>query len=175
VPNLNGRRPLVQGVDWVTALLACSAVSPTRPSSATAIDLTHAIATLRARLRQESQPAPSEISMPQLHALSRIAAEGPISNATLAAREHVRPQSMNEWVRMLQSRGLVARSTDAADARKILFTVTAEGRRTLDAIIDVRHAWLAAAIDEVLSPAEQQILDVAVDLIERVAASGDEL
>lgn len=165
----------MQGADRVTALLACSAVSPTRPSSATAIDLTHAITTLRARLRQQSQPAPSDISMPQLHALSRIAEEGPIANATLAAREHVRPQSMNEWVRALQSRDLVARSADPADARRVLFTVTAEGRRTLNAIIDVRHAWLAAAIDEVLSPAEQQILDVAVDLIERVAASGDEL
>jgi DNA-binding MarR family transcriptional regulator len=129
---------------------------------------------LRARLRQESQPAPSDISMPQLHALARIAKEGPIANVTLAAREHVTPQSMNEWVRTLQSRELVARSTDPADARKILFTVTAEGRRTLNAIIDDRHAWLAAAIDEALSPAEHQILDVAVDLIERVAATDGE-
>jgi DNA-binding MarR family transcriptional regulator len=147
------------------------AVSDERSSAATAVALTRAITTLRGRLRQESQPSASELSLPQLHALSTIVDEGPIANATLAAREHVKPQSMNEWVRVLEARELVERAADPDDARRVLFTATAAGRRTLAEITDVRHAWLADAIEESLSPAEQQVLAAAVDLMERIAAA----
>jgi DNA-binding MarR family transcriptional regulator len=146
-------------------------VGEERPSAATSVALTRAITTLRGRLRQESQPDPSELSLPQLHALSTIVEEGPIANATLAAREHVKPQSMNEWVRVLEARELVERAPDPDDARRVLFTATPAGRRTLAEISDSRHAWLADAIEESLSPAEQQVLAAAVDLMERIAAA----
>jgi DNA-binding MarR family transcriptional regulator len=78
---------------------------------------------------------------------------------------------MNEWVRELEARELVERAADPDDARRILFTATAAGRRTLAEITDSRHAWLADAIEESLSPAEQQVLAAAVDLMERIASA----
>jgi hypothetical protein len=51
---------------------------------------------LRARLRQESPPGLAELTMPQALALTRIAEEGPISNAALAAGEYLRPQWTHE-------------------------------------------------------------------------------
>jgi DNA-binding MarR family transcriptional regulator len=137
----------------------------------TAIALTQTITRLRSRLRQESSPSTSEISMPQLTALARIISDGPIANVTLATREHVRPQSMSEFVRALEAHGFVERLPDPDDGRRVLFTATAAGHRIVDAVMEARHAWLTDAIDETLSPAERDILAVAVDLIDRVASA----
>jgi DNA-binding MarR family transcriptional regulator len=143
----------------------------TSRSSTTAIALMQATVRLRGRLRQESQPSPDEISMPQAHALARIIEHGPVANATLAAMEHVRPQSMNETVRELHARGLVDRHPDPHDGRKVLMTATPDGRRIVESILAARHAWLAAAIDDALSPAERDTLAAAAALMDRLAAS----
>jgi DNA-binding MarR family transcriptional regulator len=141
------------------------------PSRTTAIAISKAMRQLRSRLRQESQPSPTELSMPQALALGRIREEGPIANAALAAAEHMRPQSMHEIVGLLESRGYVRRRVDPSDRRKLLIEATPAGRRIVDELMAIRHEWLAAAIDETLSPAERDILAVAAGLMERVALS----
>jgi DNA-binding MarR family transcriptional regulator len=138
--------------------------------AATAVALTSAIRRLRARLRQESPPALAELTMPQALILARIVEEGPISNAELAAGEHMRPQSTHEMVLFLEDRGLVARRSDPTDRRKLLIEVTSDGRRIVSELIGIRHEWLAAAIERDLTPAEREMLAIAAGLMQRIAS-----
>ena len=140
-------------------------------SSETAIAVGMAMRHLRARLRQESQPSTTELSLTQVMALGRVVKEGALANAALAASEHMRPQSMHEIVSQLAARGLIERRADPQDGRKLLIDATPAGRRIVDDITARRHDWLAGAIDDALSPAERKMLLVAAELLERVAAA----
>ena len=139
--------------------------------TATAIALTGAMTRLRARLRQQSPPGLAELTMPQALALARIADEGPISNAALAAGEYLRPQSTHEMVLLLEDRGFVKRRPDPSDGRKLLIDATPNGRRVVSEMLGLRHQWLSAAIERDLSPAEQEMLTIAAAIIERIASS----
>jgi DNA-binding MarR family transcriptional regulator len=138
-------------------------------STTTAIALTAAMRRLRSRLRRESPLGPAELTMPQALALARIVEEGPISNAALAAGEHMRPQSTHEMALFLERRGLVDRHPDPADGRKLLIEVTTAGRRVVSELMGLRHEWLAGAVERCLSPAEQEMLAIAATLMERLA------
>jgi DNA-binding MarR family transcriptional regulator len=140
-------------------------------SSSTAIALTAAMRRLRSRLRQESPPALAELTMPQALVLARIAEEGPISNAALAAGEYMRPQSTHEMVLLLERRGLVQRRRDPADGRKLLIEVTPRGRRIVSDLMRLRHEWLAGAIERDLTPAERELLAITAGLMDRIASS----
>src|SRR5690349_21191181 len=138
--------------------------------AATAIALTAAMRRLRARLRQESPPGLAELTMPQALALARIADEGPIANAALAAGECMRPQSTHGVVLLLEEREFVERRPDPSDRRKLLIGATPNGRRVVNELMGLRHRWLASAIERDLSPAEQEMLAIAATLIERIAS-----
>jgi DNA-binding MarR family transcriptional regulator len=71
----------------------------------------------------------------------------------------------------LETRGLVARTRDADDARRHVFSLTAEGLAALGDDMRPRDAWLARAMAEHLSPTEQQLLVLAADLLDRLAES----
>jgi DNA-binding MarR family transcriptional regulator len=112
--------------------------------------------------------------MPQALGLARIVEEGPISNAALAAREYIRPQSMHEMVQFLESRGFVRRRADPADRRRLLIEVTRRGRRVVNELMELRHEWLARAIERDLTLAEREMLAIAAGLMRRIAASEDD-
>ena len=78
-----------------------------------------------------------------------------LSNADLARRAFVTPQTMNQVLRELETRGLVARRPHAVHGRVLQAHLTAEGARVL--------AGCGAAVDAVeermlagLSPADRQ-------------------
>ena len=101
--------------------------------------------------------------------LGRLDREGTRSIGDLAVAERVRPQSMTQTISDLESDGLIARRADPADGRRILVELTEGGRRTLAADRRQREGWLANAIAEDLSGAEQQVLMRAVTLLRRLA------
>jgi DNA-binding MarR family transcriptional regulator len=67
----------------------------------------------------------------QYMALSLVARHEPASSADLARRAHITPQSMGEFVKALESKGLLQRRTDANNRRAILLTPTPTGRKVL--------------------------------------------
>jgi DNA-binding MarR family transcriptional regulator len=126
---------------------------------------------LRARLRTESAPADRHWTWSQITTLGRIAEDEPTTAAALAAAEHVRPQSMAETVAALLREGLVSRESDPTDGRKSLISTSAAGRELLSSIPAIRGAWLEAAIEQHLSPAERRTLAEAAQIMERLADS----
>jgi DNA-binding MarR family transcriptional regulator len=104
----------------------------------------------------------------QASVLLRLERDGPLTNAQLAAAESVRPQSMQETMRSLEEAGLVARSADLHDGRKIMFSLTKLGRATHQRETDEGQRWLVESIERHLNAAERRALLRAATLIGRL-------
>jgi DNA-binding MarR family transcriptional regulator len=63
----------------------------------------------------------------QFTALSVLKGRGPLSNAKLARRAFMTPQAMNELVKALEAKGLVARRPDPDHGRAIQMLLTVAG------------------------------------------------
>jgi DNA-binding MarR family transcriptional regulator len=106
---------------------------------------------LRARL------APLALSVPDVTTLSVLRGRPGLSNAQLARRALIAPQSMLEVLASLERRGLVLRRADAANARIMRAQLTASGRRTL-ARADTVIAELEEELLAALAPAQRELL-----------------
>ena len=87
------------------------------------------------------------LSVREYTAMSVLAARPGLSNAQLARRSLVTPQSMIEILGRLESRGLVAREVDPRHARILRTMLTAKGRELLEiadpAVAAVQEQMLA--------------------------------
>ena len=115
--------------------------------------------------------ATQRIQMPlpaaQARLLATIEAHGEARIGDLAAVDHCSQPTMTTQVRRLEDAALVTRTVDPGDARAVRIRITAEGRRTLDAV----RADRAAAIEPqlaLLDPADRQVLTEAVAVLRRV-------
>jgi DNA-binding MarR family transcriptional regulator len=99
---------------------------------------------LRRRLAAAIEPA--GLSLPAYTALSVLRVQDGLSNAQLARRSLVTPQSMSEALAQLVERGYVRRRGDPDHGRIIRTELTPEGRRALrrcDRAVDrVEHEML---------------------------------
>lgn len=75
----------------------------------------------------------AELTLVQVRVLRRLAKQ-PRSLGQLGADLMLAPPSMTRLVDRLEERGLIARRRDDDDRRKVLATITAEGRRLVSAI-----------------------------------------
>jgi DNA-binding MarR family transcriptional regulator len=133
---------------------------------ATAARLRVAIGAFKRRV-QETTTA-GDLSSPQLTALSRIDRLGPMTTAELARREQITPQAMGATIASLEQRGLVARSPDAADARRSILTLTADGQTVIQSGRDALADRVAAALGASFTTDEIAVLRAATPLIERL-------
>ena len=119
------------------------------------------------RLRAESGQPP----VGQLAVLGRLDREGPASTSDLAAAERMRPQSMAQTVRDLESAGLVSRRPDPDDGRRALVELTAAGLERLHTTRARREGWLAELFEREFTAAERETLRAALPLLRRIADS----
>jgi DNA-binding MarR family transcriptional regulator len=137
-----------------------------RPSTV-ASDLRVVLGQLIRRLRAEHR-----FPISQGAVLGRLDREGPQSTSDLAAAERVRPQSMAQTLGDLEAEGLITRTADPNDGRRTLIDVSPAGHRELAADRLHREGWLARAIADELSDADQEVLARAVVLLQRLSESG---
>jgi DNA-binding MarR family transcriptional regulator len=138
---------------------------PTKTDTArVASELRAVLGSLVRRLRAEHR-------FPLSHGavLGRLDRSGPQSVSELAVAERVRPQSMAQTVSDLEAERLVMRRPDPNDGRRALLELTAHGREALDSDRRQRAGWLAQAMEQDLSPSEQEVLAEAVELLRRLA------
>jgi DNA-binding MarR family transcriptional regulator len=107
-------------------------------------------------------------SLSQAAVLGRLDREGTMSIGDIAAAERVRPQSMAQTVADLELDGLIERSPDPADGRRVLVSLTASGISRLDEDRHMREGWIALAIDAELSEHDRAVLEEAIGLLQRL-------
>jgi DNA-binding MarR family transcriptional regulator len=123
---------------------------------------------LARRLRQEK--ADNELSSSQFSALGTIFFQGPFTLRELSEHERVTPPSMNRTVNALVEAGLVDRAGSVDDGRKVVLTVTDQGRSLMRETRKRRDAWLAQRIVK-LTPDQRRVLTEAVDIMKELANS----
>ena len=137
-------------------------------SSATDVDLAArlrlAVIRTARRLRQE---AGTDLSPSLTAALATIERHGPLSPSGLAEIERVRRPTATRMVARLEEEGLVLRTTDPADGRVSVVTISAAGRTLLKRIRGRKNAYLARRLRE-LSTDEVADLERAAAILERL-------
>jgi DNA-binding MarR family transcriptional regulator len=115
----------------------------------------------------------AENTIPLRHAtvLSRLEREGPLGTSDLAQRERMRPQSMAETIKELETDGLVLRHPDPTDGRRMLIALTTTGRELILRERARHEEWLATAIARELTARERETLARATELLRRLADS----
>jgi DNA-binding MarR family transcriptional regulator len=127
------------------------------------------IATFRLARRMRTQKAVDSMSDGQFAVLAGLFIHGPHTLGELADRERVSAPSMNRTVNCLQESGYVRRSADETDGRKVVISLTDEGRSVVDETARRRDAWVEEAL-AALTPSERWTLAEAADIMQRMVA-----
>jgi DNA-binding MarR family transcriptional regulator len=121
-------------------------------------------------VRKMRQPLnEGELTMAESSALGRLERGGPATSSDLARLDRISPQSMGVTVAALLGRGLVERSRDPEDGRRIVLSLTEAGRRTVHDKRGARTEQIAAALRNGFSDDELGQLMAASALLERLA------
>lgn len=109
------------------------------------------------------------LTLSQMEVLGEVSRTGVITPAELAARMHVRVQSLTDSINELERRALMSRRPDPDDRRRQLLELTATGVALLDGDRAQRDAWLDAAITEHLSDLEAGLLMLVAPVLRKLA------
>jgi DNA-binding MarR family transcriptional regulator len=135
--------------------------------SRTAGELRALLGRLTRRLRQTS--VVGELTLPQASVLSLLEREGPATPGALATKERITPQSMGTILVSLEELGLVSRTPDPTDGRRLVISVTEAGRQVILGARRQKEERLAQALATNFTNEEQQVLRAALPLLERLA------
>jgi DNA-binding MarR family transcriptional regulator len=134
-------------------------------------DLRIAVGRIGRRFRQlyAEEGTSSDLAFTEMSVLLRLDREGPTSPGLLADVEHVTPQAVGSVVSALEAEGLLTRSRDPSDGRKITVEITDVGRRALDERARTTTKYLERVLEDDLNPKERAQMAAALPLLERIA------
>lgn len=143
----------------VAAAYSCM-VQATNPSTD---DLLHSLFRLMQQVRQA--PHDDVVERPALIVLARLKELGAMRLSDLAGDVCLDVSTMSRHVRALEERGYIERTTDPADGRAFLLTLTAAGRKVLARAWATRGAWIEGCLSD-WSAQDRLVLS---DVLERFA------
>jgi DNA-binding MarR family transcriptional regulator len=135
-------------------------------ASTLAAEMRTAFRKIKQRLREHGRH--SDLTPSQISVVLRLEKDGPATVSSLARTEGMRPQSMSAVVSPLQESGLVRGAPDPSDGRQTLITLTAKCQKLLEEGRTASQDWLTSRISQKLSAQEQQKLQAAIALLERL-------
>lgn len=101
----------------------------------------------------------------QLSAIATVELHGPLRLSELARREAVTAPTMSRVLTALDEQGLVERAADPQDARGVLITLSAEGRRRLEEVRSHRNALVARRLHR-LDDDQRDLIAAAMPALE---------
>lgn len=100
--------------------------------------------------------------------LGYLAEHGATISSTLAAAERISPQAIATAVRELESVGLIVRTPDDQDRRRVWVELTEAGRDRLDQERATSNLWLERAISDRLTTEEAELLESAIPVLRKL-------
>lgn len=116
--------------------------------------------------RSEKRPAFSKLSV-----LGRLYRDGKSTAKALAVYLRVQPQSLTRVIASLEKEKLIKREQNGTDRRESLLEITKAGARLLEEEIQDQRLELARTIAKELTPAEQEFIRIAANLLDRLAGA----
>lgn len=132
-----------------------------------ATELREAMTALAHQLRRHRLD--SGLTLSQMEVLGEVNRSGIIRPAELAARMHVRAQSLTDSLNELENRKLISRRQDDQDRRRQLIEVTEDGSALLSADRQQRDSWLTTIMANTLSDMELQLLLLVAPILQKLA------
>jgi DNA-binding MarR family transcriptional regulator len=124
---------------------------------------------LSRRLRREALS--DDRSYTRLQLLGAIERSGDAATPTmLGESQSMRSSNLAAALRELEADGLIVRTPDAEDGRKVRVRLTPTGQKVLHENIARREQWLAEAIEGSLTKEERALLFKAGGLLDRLAS-----
>jgi DNA-binding MarR family transcriptional regulator len=142
-------------------------VSPTPGEVAAALQVS--VGMLSRRTRQTK--VEGEMTVPEVSALARLDRGGPTTSSALAKIEQISPQSMGATLGALETRGLITRSADPEDGRRVVLAVSEAGMEVLRNRRAAKAERWERALSSEFTPEELEQLMATAPLIERLARS----
>ena len=141
-----------------------------KPSPATEISLVYVIGRLNQGIRKEMRRDLAEwsLSVPEFTALSILKRRPGLSNAQLARRTMVTPQSMIEILAGLETRQLVHRTVDPNHGRILRSELTSEGERLVIAALHKIDEIQEQLLDGVPEDTRELVLTVMLQAMQRL-------
>lgn len=136
--------------------------------------LVYLVGRLNQGVRRELQRrlAPHELSVPELTALSVLQRRPGLSNAQLARRSLITPQSMNDVVTALERRGLVERSLDPSHSRILQTRLTRAGHGMLRRVTPIVDALQEELLQDVPEPDREVVVRGMAAAMRRLSQTG---
>jgi DNA-binding MarR family transcriptional regulator len=131
-----------------------------------AAELRGTLAVLYRRIKQTKQIG--DLTLSESSALSRLQHRGPTTAATLAKLERISPQSIGVTVASLEAKGLIERSADPADGRRVILSLTSAGDATVEARRSARDQQFIRALSALSAEERTRLLEV-MPVLERLA------
>ncbi|GAA1974765.1 MarR family transcriptional regulator [Microbacterium pumilum] len=153
--------------NYMSTVTPAHHTEPAADLSASASELR--IATFRLARRMRTQRAVDSMSDGQFAVLAGLFIHGSHTLGELADRERVSAPSMNRTVNCLQESGYVRRSADETDGRKVVISLTDEGRAVVDETARRRDAWVEEALADLTARERKTIADAA-KIMQRMVA-----
>ncbi|WP_433887884.1 MarR family winged helix-turn-helix transcriptional regulator [Streptomyces sp. CA-111067] len=119
------------------------------------------------RVRQ--LPGEGDLTLPETAALGRLDRGGPATSSEMAKLEQISPQSMGATLGGLEARGLIERSADPRDGRRVVLSISGAGRAVLGDRRNAKAQKLAEALADGFTPQELRLLNEVAPLLERLA------
>ncbi len=114
--------------------------------------------------RSEKRLAFSKFSV-----LGRLYRDGKSTATALAAYLRIQPQSLTRVIAGLEKEKLIKREQNGTDRRESLLEITKAGTHLLKEEIHDQRLELAQTIAKELTPAEQEFIRIAANLLDRLA------
>ena len=143
--------------------------SSTLRATRLATELRVLLGQLNRRLREQAGAA--DLTSSQKSVILRLERDGPATISVLARAERVRPQSMGATIAALQAAGMLKSSSDPADGRQTILSLSPKCRQLIQAKREAREDWLHRAIQAKLTQTEQKHLAASIELLKRLADS----
>jgi DNA-binding MarR family transcriptional regulator len=120
------------------------------------------------KLRVREHWGANDLTHSQISVLHRLEKDGAATVSSLARAEGMRPQSMSAIVTALQEFGFIEGAPDPGDGRQTLMSLTPKCLKWIQKGRAASHDWLTMTISQKLTGREQEKLQEALELLERL-------
>lgn len=111
------------------------------------------------------------LSLTERSTLSLILQHTEMLPSELAAMEKVTAQSMSQIINKLLELGFIKKTADKTDKRKVIVSITAAGKRSIEKKRSETQEWLAKSIVEKTTQKEKETLISAIKVLTKLVDS----
>ena len=110
----------------------------------------------------------SELSLTERSTMGSIYNHGELLSSALAQMEKVTTQSMSQIINHLYELNYIHKTPSEEDKRKVLLSLTAEGKAFVEDSRQRKQEWLAHSLREKVSSAEKDLLMEALKIMTKL-------